>query len=322
MCAVVEFFCCAPPFLLFCCPRPSLRLHSLLTSMASPPTYGSQCTPSLARASCIRVLSESLHCFMRICFDCHLAARLEICSLKFISDLPTEIHMHAQCESRARQLYWVLIWGAAHFWHESHSAQFSSTSSVVVLFFFFFLLISAAWHCHCAQKPPCCQNPAAFSLLSSVRLHPHLGQASVRKRSFAPMLLPKVWGFCRAGWPHCDSAMTSAIHPLISSPEPPKPHISVVIDARCRFPKFQMFEFGWPQASSLRQPRGGKPSHWKRWIRNAKILRFFHVFCYVWYKYLNFWLEYWYFIFQSMKLPLSILFIFKWRRLAPWRFAK
>jgi len=118
MCAVVEVFCSAPPFSLCCCPRPILRLHSLLTVMASPPTYGSQCTPSLARASCIGVLSESLHCFMRIRFDCHLAVRLEICGLKFIRDrcdLPTEQHMHAQCESCTRQLCWGHICSAAQF---------------------------------------------------------------------------------------------------------------------------------------------------------------------------------------------------------------
>ena len=34
-----------------------------------PPTYGSQCIPSLARASFTGVLSESLHRFMLICFD-------------------------------------------------------------------------------------------------------------------------------------------------------------------------------------------------------------------------------------------------------------
>jgi len=87
----------------------------------------------------------------------------------------------------------------------------------------------------------------------------------VRKRSCAPMMLSKVWGFCRAGQPHCDSTMTSAILPLISSPEPTKPHVSVVIDARRRFPKFQMFESRWPPAPKL--PQGGEASHWKRWIR-------------------------------------------------------
>ena len=46
--------------------RLSLRLHSLLTSMVSPLTYGSQYTPSLARASFVGVLPESLHRFMRI----------------------------------------------------------------------------------------------------------------------------------------------------------------------------------------------------------------------------------------------------------------
>jgi len=68
MYAVVHFCCCAPPFSVFCCPRLSLRLHSLLTSMVSPPTYGSQCTPSPARASFVGVLSGSLHRSMRICF--------------------------------------------------------------------------------------------------------------------------------------------------------------------------------------------------------------------------------------------------------------
>ena len=156
-----------------------------------------------------------------------------------------------------------VLGNSRHFCHETHSAQFSSTSaSIVVWFSFFLLLFSGARHCRCAHNPPCCQNPAAFSLLSSVPLHSHLGQASVRKRSLASMLLPKVWGFCRAGRPHCDSTMTSAIHPLISSPEPPKPHTSVVIDTRCRFPKFQMFESRWPPAP--RPPRGGEPSHWKR----------------------------------------------------------
>jgi len=59
--AVVHFCYCAPLFSVFCCPRLSLRLHSLLTGMVSPPTYGSQCTPSLARASFAGVLSEALH---------------------------------------------------------------------------------------------------------------------------------------------------------------------------------------------------------------------------------------------------------------------
>jgi len=66
MYAIVHFVCCAPPFSLFCCPCLSMRLHSLLTGMVSSQTYGSQCTPSLARASFTGVLSESLHRFMRI----------------------------------------------------------------------------------------------------------------------------------------------------------------------------------------------------------------------------------------------------------------
>jgi len=44
------------------------------------------------------------------------------------------------------------------------------------------------------------------------------------------------------------------------------------------------------------------------------------VFCYVWYKYLNFWFEYGDLNFQSMKFPLSISHIFKWRRLDPCEF--
>jgi len=183
MYAVVHFCCCAPPFSVFCCPRLSLRLHSLLTSMVSPPTYGS-----------------------------------------------------------------------------------------------------------------------------------HLEQAFVRKRSFTPMMLPKVWGFCRAQ-PHCDSTMTSAILPLLSSPEPPKSHVSVVIDARRRFPKFQMFQSRWPPAPRL--PRGGEASHWKRWIRSMEESRDFPcvLLCVVQiFKYLI-WI--WRFEFQSMKFPLSISSIFKWRRLEP-----
>ena len=53
--ASLRWYVCGRSFLLLCatvfsicCPRLSLRLHSLLTGMVSPPTYGSQCTPSLA----------------------------------------------------------------------------------------------------------------------------------------------------------------------------------------------------------------------------------------------------------------------------------
>ena len=109
--------------------------------------------------------------------------------------------------------------------------------------------------------------------------------------------------------------MTSAILPLISSPEPPKPHVSVEIDARRRFPKFQMFESRWPPAPRL--PRGGEASHWKRWIRAMEKSRDFPCVWYVWYKYLIFWFEYGDLNFQSMKFPLSISHIFKWRRLDP-----
>ena len=49
-----------------------------------------------------------------------------------------------------------------------------------------------------------------------------------------------------------------------------------------------------------------------------KNLEIFHVFCYVWYKHLNFWFEYGDLNFQSMKFPLSISHIFKCRRLDPW----
>ena len=38
-------------------------------------------------------------------------------------DFPSELHMHAQCESCARQLYWGLLWGAAQFY--AHSLWFS-----------------------------------------------------------------------------------------------------------------------------------------------------------------------------------------------------
>ena len=164
-----------------------------------------------------------------------------------------------------------VLGNSRHFWHESHSAKFSWTSaSIAVSFSFVFLLFSAAPHCRSAHNPPCCQNPATFSLLFSVPLHPHLGQAFVQNWSFAPMMLPKVWGFCRAGQPYCDSTMTSAILPLIISPEPPKVHVSVVIDARRRFPKSQMFESRWPPAP--RPPRGGELK--KMNSRNGKISRF------------------------------------------------
>ena len=182
-----------------------------------------------------------------------------------------------------------VLGNSRYFWHESHSVQFSSISASIVVacwgyswintlklkknnrcivFFLRPSLFCYSTLSFCAQ-PSVCQNPAAFSLLSSVPLHPHLGQAFVRKRSFAPMLLPKVWGVCRAGQPHCDSTVTSDIHPLISSPEPPKPHPSVVIDARRRFPKLNRGGL---------QRRGPRPPRSLAWnqmnSRNGKISRF------------------------------------------------
>jgi len=63
---------------------------------------------SLARASCIGVLSEALRSFMRIRFDCQFAARLEVCVLKFITDrcdLATGLCVRGQCVFSTRQLY-------------------------------------------------------------------------------------------------------------------------------------------------------------------------------------------------------------------------
>jgi len=53
------------------------------TGTTSPLSYKCMYSVSLARASCIGVLSEALRSFMCICFDCQYAARLEVCVLKF-----------------------------------------------------------------------------------------------------------------------------------------------------------------------------------------------------------------------------------------------
>ena len=63
--------------------------------------------------------------------------------------------------------------------------------------------------------------------------------------------------------------------PADSSPEPAKPHVSVVIDARRRFPKFQMFESRWPPAPRLRRgPRRRSLALKNMNSHNGKISRF------------------------------------------------
>jgi len=75
----------------------------------------------------------------------------------------------------------------------------------------------------------------------------------------------------------------------------------------------------WP-VWSFHQPVGLNALHWDpKKINSRKNLEIFHVFCSVWYKYLIFWFEYGDLNFQSMKFPLSISSIFKWRRLTPWK---
>ena len=172
-------------------------------------------------------------------------------------------------------------WSSWPVWVCNHrSRPGASFITVICMRFFIFVAVRHRFQCfvalvflcdstHCwpvlsLHQPMGLNFFTTVSLLFSVPLPPHLWQALVRKRSCAPMMLTKMWGLCRAGQPHCDSTMTSVILPLISSPEPPKPHVSVVIDARRKFPKFQMFESRWPPA--LRLPRGGEASHWKRFF--------------------------------------------------------